>query len=94
MRRDFNLIVHAYNHSYALLFASVLYLAEEVSLLLSVREAGQVAHDHQVSVIQHCIEPAPGGQQGLHAKDTLFTALDYMHKVVAKIQLFGFAGKN
>lgn len=46
-------------------FYSMLYLAEEVSLLLSVGEAGQVAADHQVRVIQQGVEPTPGGQQGL-----------------------------
>lgn len=67
------------------MFASVLYLTEEVTLLLSLREAGQVAADHQVRVIQHCIEPTSGGQQGLDTQDTMFTALDHMLKVVAKI---------
>lgn len=56
----------------------MLYLAEEVSLLLSVGEAGQVAADHQVRVIQQGVEPTPGGQQGLDTQDTLLTALDYI----------------
>lgn len=38
------------------------YLAEEVSLLLSWGQVGQVAVDHQVRVIQDCVEPAPGGK--------------------------------
>lgn len=46
----------------------MLHLAEEVSLLLPVGQAGQVAVDHQVSVVQHGVEPAPGGQQGLEAQ--------------------------
>lgn len=50
----------------------VLYLTEEVSLLLSLHEAGQVAADHQVRVIQHCIKPTPGGEQGLDTQDTMF----------------------
>lgn len=70
---------------YFLVFASVLYLAEEVSLLLSLGEAGQVAADHQVRVIQHGIEPTPGGQQSLDIQDVMFTALYYMLSDVAKI---------
>lgn len=66
------------------MFASVLYLAEEVSLLLSLGEAGQVAADHQVRVIQHSIEPTPGGQQGLDTQDTMFTTLGYMLPVWLK----------
>lgn len=58
-------------------FPCVFYLAKEVSLLLSVGEAGQVATDHQVRVIQHRIEPTSGGQKGLNTQDTLFTALEY-----------------
>lgn len=56
---------------YVFVFASVSYLAEEVTLLLSTGEAGQVAADHQVRVIQHCVEPTPGGQQGLETQDTI-----------------------
>ena len=63
----------------------VLYLAEEVSLLLSLGEAGQVAADHQVRVIQHCIKPTPGGQKGLDTQDTRFLALDYMLTVVVNM---------
>lgn len=54
--------------------AIVLHLAEEVSFLLSVDETGEVAADHQVRVIQHGVEPTPGGQQGLNTQDTTFTA--------------------
>ena len=56
--------------SSAFVSAIVLYLAEEVSFLLSVDETGQVAADHQVRVIQHGVEPTPGGQQGLNTQDT------------------------
>lgn len=53
------------------IFACVLYLAEEVSFLLSLGEAGQVAADHQVRIIQHCIKPTPGGKQSLYEEDTM-----------------------
>lgn len=93
-RGDLDLSLYPYNHLngtciyYVLVFAGVLYLAEEVPLLLSLGEAGEVAADHQVRVIQHGIEPTPGGQQGLDTQDTMFTALDYMLTVVAKIPDF------
>lgn len=41
-----------------------------MSLLLSVDEARETASDHHVRVIQHGIEPAPGGQQGLETSET------------------------
>lgn len=72
---------------YVLLFACVWYLAEEMALLFSLSEAGQVASDHQVRVIQHGIEPTSGRQQGLDIQYTIFTALQYMLTVVAKICL-------
>lgn len=76
--------IQSFTCIYFLVFASVLYLAEEVSLLLSLGEAGQVAADHQVRVIQHGIEPTPGGQQSLDIQDIMFTALYYMLSDVAK----------
>lgn len=48
------------------------HLAEEVSLLLPRGEAGQVAADHQVGVVQNRVEPTPGGQQSLDAQDNMF----------------------
>lgn len=48
------------------------HLAEEVSLLLPRGEAGQVAADHQVRVVQNRVEPTPGGQQSLDAQDNMF----------------------
>lgn len=39
-------------------------------LLLSVDQAGEMASDHHVRVIQHGIEPAPGGQQSLETNKT------------------------
>ncbi len=90
-RGDLYLSFHPYNLLngtciyYVLVLAVVLYLAEEVPLLLSLGEAGQVAADHQVRVIQHSVEPTPGGQQGLDTQHTMFTALNYMLTVVAKI---------
>lgn len=41
-----------------------------MSLLISVDEARETASDHHVRVIQHGIEPAPGGQQGLETSET------------------------
>lgn len=67
---------------YVHVFPCAFYLAKEVSLLLSVGEAGQVATDHQVGVIQHCIKPTSGGQKGLNTQDTLFRALEYTLTVV------------
>lgn len=46
---------------YVHMFPCVFYLAEEVSLLLSLGEAGQVAADNQMRVIQHRIKPTSGG---------------------------------
>lgn len=71
--------------NYVHTFPCVFYLAEEVSLLLSVGETGQVAADHQVRVIQHRIEPTSGGQKGLNKQDTLFTALEYMLTIVTSV---------
>lgn len=53
------------------IIASVFYLTEEVSLLLSLDKTGQVAADHQVRVIQHGIEPTSGGQERLDTQDTM-----------------------
>lgn len=44
---------------------SVLYLAEEVTLFLPVGEVRQLAVDHQMSVIQHGVEPAPCREESL-----------------------------
>lgn len=49
------------------------HLAEEVSLLLPRRKAGQVAADHQVGVVQDRVEPTPGGQQSLDAQGNSVT---------------------
>lgn len=53
------------------------HLAEEVSLLLPRGEAGQVAADHQVGVVQNRVEPTPGGQQSLDAQDNMFIVQHY-----------------
>lgn len=54
------------------------HLAEKVSLLLSRGEAGQVAADHQVGVVQNRVEPTPGGQQSLDAQDNMFIAQPFI----------------
>lgn len=48
---------------------SVLYLAEEVTLFLPVGDVRQLAVDHQMSVIQHCVEPAAGREESLAKTD-------------------------
>lgn len=67
--------VRSYNHSTQRECA--FHLAEEVSLLLPRGEAGQVAADHQVGVVQNRVEPTPGGQQSLDAQDNMFIVQHY-----------------
>lgn len=63
-------VVQLFNSTWACVF----HLAEEVSLFLPRGEAGQVAADHQVGVVQNCVEPTPGGQQSLDAQDNMLIA--------------------
>lgn len=66
------------------------YLTEEMSLLLFFEKAREVTVNHQMRVIQHCVEPAPGRKQRLYVHKTGFkrlnmlfikeTILDFKHK--------------
>lgn len=61
-----------------------LYLTEEMPLLLSFCEAGEVTSDHQMRVIQHCIEPTPGGQQCLYTHETMFVEINPHLQTITK----------
>ena len=64
------------------------YLTEEVPLTLPFEETREVAADHQVRVIQDCVEPAPGGQECLDTQDNRFTATHCT--LLAENIIFGF----
>ncbi len=59
-----------------------MYLAEEVTLFLPVGDVRQLAVDHQMSVIQHGVEPAAGREESLAKTDKVRNFLQIFSSVL------------
>lgn len=72
-------IIHTYINAVSInAHLQLYYLTEEMSLLLFFEKAREVTVNHQMRVIQHCVEPAPGRKQRLHVHKTGFKRLNML----------------